>query len=53
MKLDNKELQQIVGGKITAAYLNAIIRGVTFLVDIGRSLGTALRRIGSGKVCSL
>ena len=53
MKLDNKELQQIVGGKVSASYLNALVRGVTFIIDLGRSLGTAIRRITSGKMCSL
>lgn len=53
MKLNNNELQQIVGGKVTASFVNSIIRGATLLLDIGRSLGTAIRRLRTGKVCSL
>lgn len=53
MKLTNNQLQQIVGGKVTASLVNSIIRGATLLLELGRSLGTALRRIHTNKVCSL
>lgn len=53
MILNEQELKNISGGKVTASYLNAIIRGVTFLTDLGRSLGTAIRRIQTGRICSL
>ena len=51
--LNKEELLKVSGGGITAAWLNAAARAVTTLVDLGRSLGTAIRRSISGKVCSL
>lgn len=55
MKLLNKnELKEINGGlNITATFLSYAIRGINSLLDIGRSLGTAVRRIRYGKMCSL
>lgn len=52
MKLETKELQNIVGGA-NATYINAIVRGVNTLLDIGRSLGSAIRRLTSGNICPL
>ena len=55
MKLKKDELYGIVGGAsgITASFLNAIARGIETLLDLGRSVGTAVRRIGNGSVCPL
>lgn len=53
MKLTEKELCEITGGAVTAAFLNAIARGIGVILDVGRSVGTAIRRIGSNSVCPL
>ena len=55
MKLDNQELINTIGGtkQMSASYLNYLIRGASLLLELGRSLGTAIRRIGSKKACSL
>lgn len=53
MYLTNEELNKIVGGAVTAAFLNAIARGIGTILDLGRSVGTAIRRIGSGSICPL
>lgn len=50
-KLTNKELNTIIGGALTAAYITALVRGVTSIVDLGRSLGTILRRMKTKKLC--
>ena len=53
-KLNDKELMQIEGGAgITAAFLNAASRALSTLMDIGRSLGTSIRRMVNGSYCSL
>lgn len=50
--LKEKELKQIVGGAgLTAALLAAIVRGVNSIADLGRSLGSAIRRIQTGRMC--
>lgn len=52
-KLSNNELLLIEGGKTSAALVNSIIRGASLILELGRSLGTAIRRITSRKSCSL
>lgn len=53
-KLDNKTLQEITGGiNITASLISGIVRGINSLLDLGRSLGSAIRRIQFGQMCSL
>lgn len=54
MNLEKQELLQIVGGfNLSATYLNAIARGIETILDLGRSLGTAIRRIIDGGICTL
>ena len=52
IELKKQELLNISGGGISASWLNALSRTVSTLLDLGRSLGTAIRRTISGKVCS-
>lgn len=52
-KLNNDELLQIEGGKASAALINSLIRGASLILELGRSLGTTIRRITSRKTCSL
>ena len=54
IELKKEELLSVSGGAnwITASFLNSVSRAITTLVDLGRSLGTSLRRSISGKVCS-
>jgi len=51
--INNNELKQIIGGTITATFLGYIVRGINSILDLGRSIGTAIRRIQTGKLCSL
>ena len=53
-ELKKEELLNISGGAgISASWLNAVSRAVTTLLDLGRSLGTSIRRSVSGKICSV
>lgn len=49
----NKEyLLQIEGGlNISGAVITAFTKAFNAIMDIGRSLGTAIRRINSGNLC--
>jgi len=40
-----EELKQISGGGISATLVNAFIRGVNTFLDVGRSFGSAIRRM--------
>lgn len=54
MEIKKQELLMIIGGaSISGAIINAFVRGINSLLDLGRSLGTAIRRIGSNTICSI
>ena len=49
--ITDSKLLEIEGGGISASYITAIVRGVNSILDLGRSIGTAIRRIQTGKLC--
>ena len=55
IELKKEELLNISGGAnwFSASFLNSISRAVNTLLDLGRSLGTSIRRSVSGKICSI
>lgn len=54
MELDKKELLSIAGGiSITGTFINAIAKGINAILDLGRSLGTAIRRTSANNLCPL
>ncbi len=52
-KLDKEELLDIKGGAITGTYVNAIVRGIESLLELGRSFGSSIRRWMSNDICRL
>lgn len=52
--LEKEELLKVVGGvNITGAFINSIYRGINSVLELGRSFGSALRRIKGGKMCPI
>lgn len=52
MQLEKEELLQIVGGiSITSSLISSIYKAATAFMEIGRALGTAIRRSISGSIC--
>lgn len=52
--LSNNQLRKIEGGiKITAALINSFAKGVNTVLNLGRALGSSIRRIGSNNVCPI
>ena len=51
MKLEDNLLIQINGGGLTAAYLNAAARAVTTILELGRTLGSTIKRAISKNFC--
>lgn len=45
------ELTKIKGGALNASLLNAISRGVEVVYKLGRSLGSTIKMLISGKRC--
>ncbi len=51
-ELEKTELLEIQGGlKFSASLLSSVVRGVNSLLELGRSIGTAIRRISTGRLC--
>ncbi len=51
MIVNNQELLEVSGGAITGTFINSISRAINSILDIGRSLGTAIRMIYSKTKC--
>ena len=53
--MKDKELMLIIGGasvaSISGTVLNAVVRAVNAALEVGRSLGSSLRRSITGKLC--
>lgn len=55
IELKREELMEIKGGTgwISGSFISAITRAGNTLLEMGRSLGTAVRRVFSGTVCDV
>lgn len=53
MILSKKELLEIDGGSISGTLLSSIIKGISSVFDLGKSLGSAIRRIIGKNICPL
>ncbi len=53
IEISSKELEKIIGGDITitGTLLNAFARGIDSILEVGRSLGTAIRRVIYDEKC--
>ena len=52
--LDNEKLNLLNGGDgITGSLISALTSGVKALFDVGRSLGSSVRRLSSDEICPL
>ncbi len=53
--MSNQELLLVRGGAVSsytsAAFLNAIARGITALYNLGKAFGSSLKIIVTGKKC--
>ena len=53
-KLTKEEMVNLSGGAtITGAFLSSLIKGIDIILELGRSLGSAIRRGSGGKLCSM
>ncbi len=51
-KLTKEQLAHINGGvNISGTLINAIVKGINSFLDLGRSIGTAIRRVQTGNLC--
>ena len=53
-ELNNNELLEIAGGiNWTGTFFSSIARAIDTVMDVGRSLGSAIRRLADGSLCSV
>ncbi len=53
IQLDDYDLLVIRGGSISGTLINAFARGINTLLNLGRALGNAIRRISCNAICKL
>ncbi len=53
MILNDNQLKSISGGAITSTLINAIVKGFSLIIELGKSLGSTIRRVTSGKTCDI
>lgn len=55
MKLSKNELLQVQGGSVTvtATLINALARGISVLFELGKAVGSSIRRAITKTTCSL
>ena len=54
MRDTNKELKNINGGAaVSGSVISGVVRGVNTFLDLGRALGSSLRRLGNGSICPI
>ncbi len=51
MKLNEVELYEMKGGAITATFFNSIARLINTVLDLGRTVGSSIRRIVTRNYC--
>lgn len=51
MQLNDNDLNNYIGGTFNSTFLNALVRGFNFILDLGKTIGTAIRRGTSGNMC--
>lgn len=50
-ELTIKETYNIIGGSISGSVLSGIAKGIELIFELGRSLGSGIRRLISKKLC--
>lgn len=51
MKLNQEQLKEIYGGDISGTLLSSMVKGITILLELGRSLGSSIRRMVEHNIC--
>ncbi len=52
--INNQELNLISGGiSVSGSLINSFSSAITKILEVGRSLGTAIRRVANKKICAI
>ena len=50
-ELSNSEMKNIYGGNLSASMINYLLKGLNIFTDLGRYIGSGLRRIFDNHMC--
>ena len=50
-ELKKEESMNLYAGGLTSSLINAIVKGITAVTDLGRFFGSSLRRLFDNKLC--
>ena len=53
VELKKDEMEYIVGGAITSAWINAISKAINTIYELGKNTGSAIRRLVTGNTCPI
>lgn len=51
-KLNDSEMKKIYGGGISGTLISALAKGLSVFTDIGRYVGSSIRRMFDGNLCN-
>lgn len=51
MRLESQVLKEIHGGEISGSLISSVVKGITILLELGRSLGSSIRRLIDKDIC--
>lgn len=51
--LSNEELMEVKGGGLSGAIIEAMVTMMNAIFDLGRSLGSSIKRVVSKKYCKM
>ena len=51
MKISDDVLLEIYGGSVSSTFINAIVKGIFLIVELGKSLGSSIRRVSDNRIC--
>ena len=51
--LTEEELLRVTGGGISATLLNSVSRFIGTIFELGQTVGSAIRRLASKKICKM
>lgn len=52
-ELNKNQMQEINGGGITSAWVNAVSKAINVIYELGRQTGSAIRRLINGSYCPI
>jgi len=53
IKIKDNDMKKIIGGNITASFLTSFARSVSTILEVGRTLGSSIRRLFGNNFCSM